>query len=112
VHLSHELATIYHILLSFSSIKMDLPGKLWRGCGDFWPCPGKDEGEMDRVDIVHGNFLRRVAARDLPAGRVPAGPLTSDLAVQAFRAGCLTRALDRQSRVMQRAGQGFYTIGS
>ena len=67
---------------------------------------------MDRVDIVHGNFLRRVAARDLPAGRVPVGPLTPDLAVQAFRAGCLTRALDRQSRVMQRAGQGFYTIGS
>ena len=67
---------------------------------------------MDRADIVHENFLRRVAARDLPEGRAPAGPLTPDLAVQAFRAGCLTRALDRQSRVMQRAGQGFYTIGS
>lgn len=67
---------------------------------------------MDRCEIVHDNFLRRVAARDLPAGCAPDGPLTSDLAVQAFRAGCLTRALDRQSRVMQRAGQGFYTIGS
>jgi 2-oxoisovalerate dehydrogenase E1 component len=40
------------------------------------------------------------------------GPLTPDRAVQAFRAGCLTRALDRQSRAMQRSGQGFYTIGS
>jgi 2-oxoisovalerate dehydrogenase E1 component len=67
---------------------------------------------MDRCEIVHDNFLRRVAARDLPAGRVPQGPLTPELAMQAFRAGCLTRALDRQSRVMQRAGQGFYTIGS
>jgi 2-oxoisovalerate dehydrogenase E1 component len=67
---------------------------------------------MDRCEIVHDNFLRRVAARDLPAGRAPQGPLTPDLAVQAFRAGCLTRALDRQSRAMQRAGQGFYTIGS
>lgn len=67
---------------------------------------------MDRCEIVHDNFLRRVAARDLPQGRAPQGPLTPDLAVQAFRAGCLTRALDRQSRVMQRAGQGFYTIGS
>lgn len=67
---------------------------------------------MDRCEIVHDNFLRRVAARDLPSGRAPDGPLTSDLAVQAFRAACLTRALDRQSRVMQRAGQGFYTIGS
>ena len=67
---------------------------------------------MDRCDIVHDNFLRRVAARDLPQGKAPAGPLSPELAVQAFRAGCLTRALDRQSRAMQRAGQGFYTIGS
>ena len=67
---------------------------------------------MDRCEIVHENFLRRVAARDLPPGRAPAGPLTPELAVQAFRAGCLTRVLDRQSRAMQRAGQGFYTIGS
>jgi 2-oxoisovalerate dehydrogenase E1 component len=67
---------------------------------------------MDRCQIVHDNFLRRVAARDFPAGKAPAGPLTPDQAVQAFRAACLTRALDRQSRAMQRAGQGFYTIGS
>ena len=67
---------------------------------------------MDRCEIVHDNFLRRVAARDFPKGKAPAGPLSPELAVQAFRAGCLTRALDRQSRAMQRAGQGFYTIGS
>jgi 2-oxoisovalerate dehydrogenase E1 component len=67
---------------------------------------------MDRADIVHENFLRRLAARDFPAGRAPDGPLTADLAVKLFRAQCLSRALDRQARVMQRAGQGFYTIGS
>jgi 2-oxoisovalerate dehydrogenase E1 component len=67
---------------------------------------------MDRCEIVHDNFLRRVASGDLPKGRAPQGPLTPELAVQAFRAGCLTRALDRQSRAMQRVGQGFYTIGS
>ncbi len=67
---------------------------------------------MDRAQIVHENFLRRVAARDLPAGRPATGPLSPETAVQAFRAGVLTRALDRQSRAMQRAGQGFYTIGS
>lgn len=67
---------------------------------------------MGRSVIVHENFLRRVAAGDLPAGRAPSGPLPPDTAVQAFRAACLTRALDRQSRAMQRAGQGFYTIGS
>ena len=67
---------------------------------------------MDRANLVHENFLARVAARDLPPGRAPAGPLSPETAVQAFRAGVLTRALDRQSRAMQRVGQGFYTIGS
>ncbi len=67
---------------------------------------------MDRADIVHDNFLRRLAARDFPVGPPPSGPLTADLAVSLYRAQCLSRALDRQARVMQRAGQGFYTIGS
>ncbi|OYX42742.1 MAG: MFS transporter [Rhodobacterales bacterium 32-67-9] len=67
---------------------------------------------MDRADIVHENFLRRVAAGDLPSGAEPSGPLTAPDAVAIYRAGCLSRALDRQSRAMQKAGQGFYTIGS
>ena len=67
---------------------------------------------MDRATIVHDNFLRRVAAGDLPPGRAPSGPLEPALAVSLYRSGCLTRALDRQSRLMQAAGQGFYTIGS
>ncbi|PPB80520.1 2-oxoisovalerate dehydrogenase E1 component [Albidovulum inexpectatum] len=67
---------------------------------------------MDRAEIVHENFLRRVAAGDLPPGRSPAGPLEPARAVSLFRAGCLSRALDRQARAMQRAGHGFYTIGS
>ncbi len=67
---------------------------------------------MDRSEIVHDNFLRQVAARDLPAGHAPAGPLTAVDAVMIYRAGCLSRALDRQSRALQKAGQGFYTIGS
>ncbi len=67
---------------------------------------------MDRAAIVHDNFLRRVSARDFPTGDSPAGPLTNPEAVALYRAQCLSRALDRQSRAMQRAGQGFYTIGS
>lgn len=67
---------------------------------------------MDRATIVHDNFLRRVAARDFPAGATPSGPLTASEAVGLYRAQCLSRALDRQSRAMQKAGQGFYTIGS
>ncbi|WP_271439389.1 thiamine pyrophosphate-dependent enzyme [Pontixanthobacter luteolus] len=67
---------------------------------------------MDRAQIVHENFLRRVAAGDLPQGHAPSGPLSPELAVSIYRSGCLTRALDRTSRAMQGKGQGFYTIGS
>ena len=67
---------------------------------------------MDRAGIVHENFLRRVAAGDLPPGAPPSGPLGATDAVALFRAGCLSRALDRTSRAMQKAGEGFYTIGS
>jgi 2-oxoisovalerate dehydrogenase E1 component len=67
---------------------------------------------MDRAQIVHDNFLRRVASGDLPAGRAPAGPLDAPGAVSIYRSACLSRALDRKSRAMQAAGQGFYTIGS
>lgn len=67
---------------------------------------------MGRSIIVHENFLARVAEGDFPAGKPPEGPLTPEGAVTLWQAACLTRALDRQSRAMQRAGQGFYTIGS
>src|SRR6056297_428284 len=67
---------------------------------------------MDRAEIVHENFLRRVATGDLPEGARADGPLAPEDAVTLFRSQCLSRALDRQSRVMQKAGQGFYTIGS
>ena len=67
---------------------------------------------MGRATIVHENFLRRVAQTDFPDGDPPSGPLTSELAVSIYRSACLTRALDRESRAMQAAGQGYYTIGS
>ncbi|MDC0659145.1 thiamine pyrophosphate-dependent enzyme [Leisingera sp. SS27] len=67
---------------------------------------------MDRAQIVHQNFLDRVKAGNLPAGAAPAGPLAAAEAVSAFRAQVLSRALDLTSRDMQKAGQGFYTIGS
>jgi 2-oxoisovalerate dehydrogenase E1 component len=67
---------------------------------------------MDRSTIVHENLLARIASGDLPQGKPPSGPLSAEGAVTLWQAACLLRALDRQSRVMQRAGQGFYTIGS
>ena len=67
---------------------------------------------MDRAAIVEENFLRRVAAGDLPEGARAAGPLGNTDAVGLFHAQCLSRALDLQSRAMQSKRQGFYTIGS
>jgi len=65
---------------------------------------------LDRVQIVHENFLRRVAAEDLP--KAAAATLDPQIALDLYRGQVLSRALDLQSRVMQKAGQGFYTIGS
>ncbi|MCX7558935.1 thiamine pyrophosphate-dependent enzyme [Sulfitobacter sp. F26204] len=67
---------------------------------------------MDRVSIVHENFLRRVAAEDFPAGDTDIGDIDREEALGLYRGQVLSRALDVQSRVMQKAGQGFYTIGS
>ena len=67
---------------------------------------------MDRAEIVDRAFRRRVQAGDFPKGPPPEGPLTRAEAVAIFRAQCLSRNLDRVSRRMQAAGEGFYTIGS
>ena len=67
---------------------------------------------MDRADIVHDAFVRRVKEENYQQGATPAGPLAAPEAVAIFRAQCLSRNLDRRARKMQSAGQGFYTIGS
>jgi 2-oxoisovalerate dehydrogenase E1 component len=67
---------------------------------------------MDRAAIVHQNFLDRVAANDLPQGAPVATDLPNTKLVELYRSQVLSRQLDRTSRVMQKAGQGFYTIGS
>lgn len=67
---------------------------------------------MDRAQIVDENFRRRVGNGNLPAGQPPNAALSATDAVGVFRAQCLSRALDLTSRAMQKAGQGFYTIGS
>ena len=71
---------------------------------------------MDRADIVHDNFLRRVAAGDLPVrsgtvSLVEAG-LTPDALVEIYQSQILSRNLDRISRKLQARGEGYYTIGS
>ncbi|MEM8582589.1 MAG: thiamine pyrophosphate-dependent enzyme, partial [Pseudomonadota bacterium] len=66
---------------------------------------------MDRAAIVEANFRRRVSQSDFP-DVVPCGSLGAEAAVGLFRNQVLSRALDLESRAMQAAGQGFYTIGS
>lgn len=71
---------------------------------------------MDRVAIVHENFLKKVAARDFPPKSQPDAKAVARIDPEKlrdlFEVGCLTRHLDRTSRAMQKAGQGYYTIGS
>jgi len=68
---------------------------------------------MDRADHVHRRFLDRVAAGDFPAVDLPHElPLEREKAVGIFRSQCTSRHLDRMGRRMQKAGQGYYTIGS
>ena len=67
---------------------------------------------MDRAAIVHENFLIRVASGDLPPGAPARTDLPPANVVELYRSQCLSRQLDRTSRAMQKAGQGFYTIGS
>ena len=66
---------------------------------------------MDRAAIVETNFRRRVGEGDLPSVS-PGSGLAPEAAVSIFRAQVLSRALDLESRAMQAAGEGFYTIGS
>ncbi|WP_456388197.1 dehydrogenase E1 component subunit alpha/beta [Profundibacter sp.] len=67
---------------------------------------------MDRAAIVHQNFLDRVQGGDLPKGTAVQTDLPTAKLVEIFRSQVLSRQLDRTSRAMQKAGQGFYTIGS
>ncbi|MCB1757459.1 MAG: MFS transporter, partial [Gammaproteobacteria bacterium] len=71
---------------------------------------------MDRAELVHENFLRRLADGELPAPRKPAlnaGPRPDKAELTGlFLAQLQSRHLDRHARKLQARGQGFYTIGS
>ncbi|MBT4983876.1 MAG: MFS transporter [Ilumatobacter sp.] len=71
---------------------------------------------MNRVQVVHDNFLQRVAARDFPPRTSTLTPaevgLDSDALAALFQAQALSRHLDRAARDLQACGEGFYTIGS
>ncbi|WP_425417982.1 dehydrogenase E1 component subunit alpha/beta [Oricola indica] len=68
---------------------------------------------MDRAELVHKRFLERVTAGDLPVADLPNElPMDRESAIGIFRSQCTSRHLDRMGRRMQKAGQGYYTIGS
>jgi len=68
------------------------------------------------VEVVHQNVLRRVADADFPQRRSDLDPvavgLSGDDLIELFRVQVLSRHLDRWARILQRRGEGFYTIGS
>jgi len=71
---------------------------------------------LDRAEIVHENFLARVAKGDFPPRRstvtLAESGLDAEGLVGIYRSQVLSRQLDRTSRKLQARGEGFYTIGS
>ena len=71
---------------------------------------------QNRAEVVHNNFLERVAAGVLPAAARPTSLEEAGLSgpelIGIFESQVLSRHLDLESRRMQARGEGFYTIGS
>lgn len=71
---------------------------------------------MDRAEIVHKNFIRRVATEDFPHSlsniSLAQAQLTHEGLTEIFHAQVLSRHLDLIARKLSKSGQGFYTIGS
>jgi len=70
----------------------------------------------DRNKLVRDNFINAVNANILPTSNITLTPsdvgLSSSEVVDLFETQVISRHLDLQSRIMQKKGQSFYTIGS
>lgn len=70
----------------------------------------------DRNQLVKENFINFVRARTLPESTCSLSPsdvgLSATDVIDLFETQVMSRHLDLQSRVMQKKGQSFYTIGS
>jgi 2-oxoisovalerate dehydrogenase E1 component len=70
----------------------------------------------DRNQLVKENFINFVRAQTLPESTCALTPsdvgLSSAEVIDLFETQVMSRHLDLQSRVMQKKGQSFYTIGS
>ncbi len=71
---------------------------------------------LDRNQLVKDNFINFVRANNLPQANNNLTPeevgLTHNDVIDLFETQVMSRHLDLQSRIMQKKGQSFYTIGS
>lgn len=71
---------------------------------------------VDRNQLVKENFVNFVRSKSLPKSSSHLRPedvgLTNHDIIDLFETQVMSRHLDLQSRVMQKKGQSFYTIGS
>jgi len=70
----------------------------------------------DRNQLVKDNFITFVRSGQFPESSISLSPqdvgLSNEQLVDLFESQVMSRHLDLQSRVMQKKGQSFYTIGS
>ena len=70
---------------------------------------------LDRAEIVHQNFLDKVAKQALPNCDhydISQANLENHDAIRIFESQILSRHLDLTSRKLKKRGESFYTIGS
>lgn len=71
---------------------------------------------LDRNTLVKDNFITWVKTQNLPESSCALTPeqagLTGAEVIDLFESQIMSRLLDLQSRMMQKKGQSFYTIGS
>jgi 2-oxoisovalerate dehydrogenase E1 component len=65
---------------------------------------------MDRADIVHENFLKRIASGELPdnvCDQVSDEAASAELLAEIFQSQIFSHHLDRFSRQLQKRGEGL-----
>jgi 2-oxoisovalerate dehydrogenase E1 component len=71
---------------------------------------------MNRAEIIHGNFIRRVMARDFPGDNHHLKPADAGLAdrevIDLFESQVMSRLLDIVARRLRSRNESYYTIGS
>lgn len=71
---------------------------------------------QDRNQLLNQRFVEQVSQQQLPPSNTTLTPsdagLSKEKLIDLFESQCLSRHLDLRSRLMQKQGKSFYTIGS